>query len=211
MLALHPGHQSSSGYPSLPPYPHTSYSAFMRTQDGRYTAELPRFDPFQTIQPQPQNSQQLPLHNGPGDSGSTDFRHPISLPSMLSNPMDAWRGSLPHASHPQESRTHGSSAISQSDEDPAPVRDRSQGKPPAERSSSEGAAGNVAGPGSATAKLSEGPSGDRKDEREKGEAARKSASSWQEDEKAAFLETYKVGSCSQHPANASSPRQLEIG
>lgn len=126
---------------------------------------------------------------------------------MFSGPMDAqWGTPEAQTENPQQAPTQDRLQGAPSDPRHSPLdaggKERAASDAAqAERSSSEGPNASGTGltpveprPGEA------GPSGDRKEEKEtgkKGDAASKSASSWQEDEKAAFMETYKV-SCSLH-------------
>lgn len=122
--------------------------------------------------------------------------------AMFRGPNDSQWGTReapagPSQQAPAEDRLQGAP----SDPEPGPVDASAKERAAldtahAERSSSEGPNASGTGLLPAEPKPAEaGLSGDRKEEKEtgkKGDAASKSASSWQEDEKAAFMETYKV-------------------
>ena len=70
----------------------------------------------------------------------------------------------------------------------------------------EGAAVRAAPPSAGTPRASEGGADPKREEREKVEGGRKTSSTWREDEKLAFMDTYKV--CS--PGTSSSPATTDI-
>ncbi|KAK9819027.1 hypothetical protein WJX74_007162 [Apatococcus lobatus] len=184
-------------YPQLPPYPGTPFPPALDPQGS-----LPDFPPLDHLPRQQHGSQ--PGHTQPSPAGQhlpTAFK-PASFLGTFTSPADAaWAPPEARTGPLQQSAAQDRLQGTPSDTEHGPVDgpvDREKAGKEAlqlERSSSEVRNVSVAGLSSAEPKPGEaGSNMEKKEEGEKAkkaDAANKSASSWQEDEKAAFMETYK--------------------
>ena len=190
-------YQYQPGYPQLPPYPGTPFTPALDPP-----GTLPSIPPLDRLPQQQHGPPSTHAQPGPGAQQLPAAIGPSSFAGMFSSPLDSqWVPDEAHTGPLQQAPAEeGLMAAPPDPEHPPPHpagqdRAASEAVQP-EQSSSEGL--NVSGPGPAAAGPKPGEAGsnvDKKEEKEKGkkgDAASKSASSWQEDEKAAFMETYKV-------------------